>query len=209
MMRRMEERLVWVDLEMTGLDAEKCVIVEIASIVTDPELGIVAEGPNLVIHQPEEALARMDPVVVQMHQKSGLLDKVRASTVTLAAAEAETLAFVKQHCAPGKSPLCGNSIYKDRQFIERYMKAFDAFLHYRHVDVSTVKELARRWYQGRVPELKKADHHRALDDIRESIAELRHYRQHVFKIAGSSLFRFFAERNAAMSARLGLTIKKP
>jgi oligoribonuclease len=177
----MEDRLVWVDLEMTGLDADKCVILEIASIVTDSELAVVAEGPNLVIHQPEEALARMDKVVVDMHTKSGLLEKIRASTVSLGAAESETLGFVKQHCAQGKSPLCGNSIYKDRQFIERHMPALDGFLHYRNVDVSTVKELVRRWYKGRVPELKKADAHRALDDIRESIAELRHYRQHVFK----------------------------
>ncbi len=176
----MADRLVWMDLEMTGLDAETCAIVEVATIVTDGDLTMVAEGPNLVVHQPEEVLARMAPVVVEMHTKSGLIERIRASQVSLAQAEAETLAFVKQHCAPRSSPLCGNSIYKDRQFIERYMKELDGYLHYRNVDVSTVKELVRRWYEGRVPPFPKAEAHRALDDIRESIGELKHYRERVF-----------------------------
>jgi oligoribonuclease len=174
------DRLVWVDLEMTGLDAGRHTIVEIASIVTDGELNIVAEGPNLVIHQPEEALARMDDFVTNLHTKSGLLDKIRASTVTLADAEAQTLAFVKAHCVEKRSPLCGNSIHMDRSFLVRYMPSFDAYLHYRNVDVSTLKELVRRWYGEKVPPYAKGDKHRALDDIRESIGELRYYRERVF-----------------------------
>jgi oligoribonuclease len=176
----MADRFVWLDLEMTGLDPAKNVIVEIATIVTDAQLEVVAEGPNLVIHQPEEALAGMEPVVVEMHTKSGLIHRIRESQTSVAEAQARTLEFVKQHCAAKTSPLCGNSIHKDRQFIERYMPALDAHLHYRNVDVSTVKELVRRWYGDRVPKLEKGETHRALDDIRESIAELRYYRQRVF-----------------------------
>jgi oligoribonuclease len=176
----MQGRLVWVDLEMTGLDVDACAIVEIATIVTDEQLTVVAEGPNLIVHQPEEALARMHPEVVAMHTKSGLLDRIRASTVSLAEAEAATLAFVRQHCEAKASPLCGNSVHKDRQFLERYMPALHGHLHYRNIDVSTVKELVRRWYGERVPAYAKGDKHRALDDIRESIGELRHYRERVF-----------------------------
>lgn len=176
----MRDRLVWVDLEMTGLDAESCTIVEIATIVTDSELRIVAEGPNLVLHATDDVLARMHPEVVAMHTRSGLLDRIRASTITVADAEAETLAFVRAHCEPKVSPLCGNSVHKDRQFLERYMPALHGFLHYRNIDVSTVKELVRRWYGDRVPAYQKGDKHRALDDIRESIGELSHYRARVF-----------------------------
>ncbi|MBM4375506.1 MAG: oligoribonuclease [Deltaproteobacteria bacterium] len=176
----MQGRLVWVDLEMTGLDAEACAIVEIATIVTDEQLGIVAEGPNHIVYQPEEVLARMHPEVVAMHTKSGLLDRIRASRVSVAEAEAATLAFVREHCEAKASPLCGNSVHKDRQFLERYMPLLHAHLHYRNIDVSTVKELVRRWYGDRVPAYAKGDKHRALDDIRESIGELRHYRERVF-----------------------------
>jgi oligoribonuclease len=174
------ERLVWVDLEMTGLDPERCVIVEIATLVTDGSLEIVAEGPNLVIHQPEEALASMHPEVVAMHEKSGLLERIRASTVSHADACAQTLAFLREHVEPKTSPLCGNSVWKDKQFLERWMPEIVAHLHYRLVDVSTVKELARRWYPSfTLP--KKAERHRALDDIRESIAELALYRSQLFR----------------------------
>jgi oligoribonuclease len=176
----MESRLVWMDLEMTGLDAERHTIVEIATLITDSELNLVAEGPNLVIHQPEEALARMDEVVVAMHTKSGLLERIRSSTVSLAEAEAQTLAFVRAHCEPRTAPLCGNSIHQDRRFIERHMPELQRHFHYRNIDVSTVKELVRRWYGDRVPPYEKGDKHRALDDIRESIGELRHYRARVF-----------------------------
>ncbi len=175
-----DDLLVWIDLEMTGLDPKTCVIVEIATIITDSSLNVVAKGPNLVVHQPEDVLANMDPFVVKMHQRSGLLERIAASKISLAEAEQQSLAFVKQHCEERTSPLCGNSIWKDRQFVERYMPLLDAFLHYRIVDVSSVKELVRRWYPSLEPP-KKAETHRALDDIVESIEELRGYRSHVFK----------------------------
>jgi oligoribonuclease len=180
----MENRLVWVDLEMTGLDAGRHTIVEIASIVTDGELNVVAEGPNLVVFQPEEALSRMDAFVTNLHTKNGLLEKIRASTTSLEEAEAVTLDFVKQHCRERTSPLCGNSIHMDRQFLVRHMPSFEGYLHYRNIDVSTLKELVRRWYGERVPPYSKGDKHRALDDIRESIAELRYYRERVFVPVG-------------------------
>lgn len=172
--------LVWVDLEMTGLDPQTCVIVEIATIITDSDLEVVAEGPNLVVHQPAETLAGMDPFVVKMHERSGLLERIAASNISLEEAEEASLAFVKQHCAERSSPLCGNSIWKDRQFIERYMPRFDGHLHYRNIDVSSIKELVRRWYPKEEAPGKK-ESHRALDDILESIAELRFYRSNVFK----------------------------
>jgi oligoribonuclease len=174
-----EDALVWIDLEMTGLDPEKCVIVEIASIVTDGHLDILAEGPNLVIHQPAEALAAMEPIVQQMHERSGLTGLIIASDISLAQAEQATVDFVAQHCVPRTAPMAGNSIWKDRQFVERYMPRLSQLLHYRNVDVSTVKEVAKRWYPGRVPPPKR-ETHRALDDIRESIEELRWYRKHIF-----------------------------
>jgi oligoribonuclease len=170
------------DLEMTGLDPTKDVIVEIATLITDDQLEIVAEGPDLVIHQPEEVLARMDPFVVEMHTRSGLLEAIRASTITLEAAGAATLAFLREHVPePGKVPLCGNSIGTDRRFLAAYLPEIESYLHYRSVDVSSLKELVKRWY----PDLAasrphKAGAHRALDDIRESLDELRFYRDHVF-----------------------------
>jgi oligoribonuclease len=173
-------RLVWVDLEMTGLDPETCVIVEIATIVTDQDLAVVAEGPSLVIRPPDEALARMSAFVRDLHGKSGLLDRIQASTVTRADAERETLAFLERHAAKGTSPLCGNSVWKDRAFLEREMPEVVGFLHYRMIDVSTLKELVRRWYPAPFHAPKKKEAHRALDDIRESIEELRWYRARVF-----------------------------
>jgi oligoribonuclease len=174
--------LVWMDLEMTGLDPERHVIVEIATIVTDDDLQIVAEGPDLVVHQPPQALAHMDQVVVDMHTTSGLLEAIGASTVTLEEAGAQTLAFIRQHVPePRTVPLCGNSIGTDRRFLARYLPAIEDHLHYRSVDVSTIKELARRWYPTVLSSLpRKATAHRALDDIRESIEELRYYRERVF-----------------------------
>lgn len=174
--------LVWMDLEMTGLDPMRHVIVEIATIVTDDELTIVAEGPDLVVHQPPEALQAMEQIVVDMHTSSGLLDAIAASTVTLADAGAETLAFIREHVPePGRVPLCGNSIGTDRRFLARYLNDIEEHLHYRSVDVSTLKELAKRWYPealNGVP--RKATAHRAHDDIRESIDELRFYRERLF-----------------------------
>lgn len=175
-----DDLLVWIDLEMTGLDPERCAIVEIATLVTDVDLAVVAEGPNLVIHQPEAVLGAMEDVVRQMHTRSGLLTRIAESDIALAEAERQTLEFVKQHVGERTSPLCGNSIWKDRQFVERYMPRLDAHLHYRCVDVSSLKELCRRWYPDRFSPPKKKESHRALDDIRESIAELRWYRATFF-----------------------------
>jgi oligoribonuclease len=172
--------MVWVDLEMTGLDPDTCTIVEIATLITDSELKIVAEGPCLVIHQPDESLSKMSDFVRELHTRSGLLDKIRSSTVTLEDAAAQTLAFVQAHSEKGTSPLCGNSVWKDRAFLERYMPAVVAHLHYRIIDVSTIKELVRRWYPPDVSVPKKKEVHRALEDIRESIAELTFYRDRVF-----------------------------
>jgi oligoribonuclease len=178
--------LVWMDLEMTGLEPSRHVIVEIATLITDDELTIVAEGPDLVVHQPAEAMAQMDEVVREMHTKSGLLPAIDASTISLAEAGATTLAFIKQHVPePRTVPLCGNSIGTDRRFLAAYLPAIEEHLHYRSVDVSTVKELARRWYPAAVDAAPRKDgSHRALDDIRESIEELRYYRGAVFKPAG-------------------------
>jgi oligoribonuclease len=175
--------LVWMDLEMTGLDHDRDVIVEIATIVTDDELAIVAEGPDLVVHADEDALARMGDVVRSMHTSSGLLDQIRASTIDLATAGAETLAFIQEHVPEPRSvPLCGNSIGTDRRFLARWLPEIEEYLHYRSVDVSSVKELAKRWYPESVAKAPgKHGTHRALDDIRESIAELRYYREAVFR----------------------------
>jgi len=171
--------LVWIDMEMSGLDPEACRILEIATIVTDAELAVIAEGPDLVVHQSDEVLAAMDEWNTSHHGASGLTGAVRESAVSVEEAEARTLEFLTRHCPPGASPLCGNSIGQDRQFIARYMKKLDAFLHYRNVDVSTIKELARRWYPDLTPPVKK-DAHRALEDILESIEELRFYRREIF-----------------------------
>jgi len=176
-----ENRIVWIDLEMTGLDPDTCAIVEIATIVTECDLTIVAEGPNLVIHQSDEVLSAMPPVVVEMHGRSGLTERIRASSITLEEAERATLSFVAKHVVEGTAPLAGNSVWKDRHFLERYMKRLTSFLHYRLVDVSTVKELVKRWYPPEVRAPQKKEAHRALDDIRESIEELQYYRSHVFR----------------------------
>lgn len=170
------------DLEMTGLEPERHVIVEIATLITDDNLEIVAEGPDLVIHQSDEALAEMDDFVVNMHTSSGLLEAIKASTVTLDEAGAATLAFIKEHVPEARTvPLCGNSIGTDRRFLVKYLNEIEEYLHYRSVDVSTIKELGRRWNPSIVGKLpRKATAHRALDDIRESIAELRYYREHLF-----------------------------
>lgn len=170
------------DLEMTGLDPAKNVIVEIATLITTDDLEIVAEGPDLVVHQPEEALALMEPIVVDMHTKSGLLDSIRASTISLEDAGAATLEFIKTHVPEArKVPLCGNSIGMDRRFLDTYLPEIENWLHYRSIDVSSVKELVRRWYPAiNSSRPFKQGSHRALDDIRESISELRFYRERVF-----------------------------
>jgi oligoribonuclease len=171
------------DLEMTGLQPDVDRIVEIATLVTDDELELVAEGPDLVIATPPEALEAMDEVVKQMHTRSGLLEAIAASTVTLDEAAADTFAFVRQHVLePRKVPLCGNSIGTDRRFLARYMPELENYLHYRCVDVSTIKELARRWYpEAYANAPKKLGAHRALDDIKESVAELKYWRSAIFR----------------------------
>jgi oligoribonuclease len=175
--------LVWMDLEMTGLEPSRNTIVEIATLVTDDELQVIAEGPDLVVHQPEGALALMEPVVVDMHTRSGLLEAIRTSTLTLEDAGAQTLAFIKQHVPERRTvPLAGNSIGTDRRFLATYLPEIEDHLHYRSIDVSTIKELARRWYPEALAEAPaKRGGHRALDDIRESVEELRFYRAAVFR----------------------------
>jgi oligoribonuclease len=170
------------DLEMTGLDHTSDVIVEIATIVTDDDLAIVAEGPDLVIHHDDDVLGRMDPFVVDMHTRSGLLEAIKASTMTLEEAGAKTLEFIKQHVPdPVTVPLCGNSIGTDRRFLAAYLPEIENYLHYRSIDVSSVKELVKRWYPS-IDSQRPHGHgsHRALDDIRESIREMAYYREHVF-----------------------------
>jgi oligoribonuclease len=171
------------DLEMTGLEPHRHVIVEIATLLTDDQLNVIAEGPDLVIHASPEQLAEMGTFVTEMHTSSGLLAEVTASKVTVAQAETSTLEFLKAHIAEPRSvPLCGNSIGTDRRFLQEYMPELESFLHYRNVDVSTIKELARRWKPDAVAALpEKASTHRALEDIRESISELTHYRATLFQ----------------------------
>ncbi len=174
--------LAWMDLEMTGLDPAKHVIVEIATLITNDDLEIIAEGPELVVHATEDELAGMDQVVFDMHTKSGLLPEIRNSTVSLEEAGAQTLAFLKEHIKqPRTVPLCGNSIGMDRRFLAVHLNEVEEFLHYRSVDVTAIKELSRRWFPKALKSAPRKDvSHRALDDIKESINELRHYRETVF-----------------------------
>ncbi len=170
------------DLEMTGLDPKRHVIVEIATLITDNDLNVIAEGPELVVQATEDALQHMDQVVIDMHTKSGLLDQIRSSEITLEQAGAATLDFLKEHLDKGAVPLCGNSIGMDRRFLAEYLPEIEDYLHYRSVDVSTIKELARRWYPSVLASAPRKDvAHRALDDIKESVLELQHYRKTVFR----------------------------
>ncbi|MEC4677874.1 MAG: oligoribonuclease [Nitrospirota bacterium] len=172
--------LVWLDLEMTGLNPNEHTIVEIATIITDSHLNVLEEGPVLAIHQDEKILNNMEKWSRNTHTKSGLLKRIESSTISLADAEKETLRFVKRYCAEKKSPLCGNSIGHDRRFLERYMPTFFEYLHYRNIDVSTIKELVKRWYPKGTSAPTKAGSHLALNDIRESITELQFYRDTYF-----------------------------
>ena len=174
------DNLIWIDLEMTGLDTTTDRIIEIATIITDSQLQVLAEGPELAIHQSEAILGAMDEWNTRHHGESGLLARVRASRLDEAEAERETLAFLRQWVAPGASPMCGNSICQDRRFLARLMPELEAFFHYRNLDVSTLKELARRWYPEIAAGLHKESRHLALADIRDSIDELRYYREHLF-----------------------------
>ncbi len=177
--------LVWMDLEMTGLEPARHVIVEIATIITDDQLEIVAEGPDLVVHADEVQLSEMDDFVTDMHTKSGLLEQIRLSYIHLEEATQVTLDFIMEHVKKPRSvPLCGNSIGTDRRFLDAYMPEIENFLHYRSIDVSTAKELARRWNPAVLKGVpQKETSHRALDDIRESITELRHYKEHLFNLS--------------------------
>ncbi len=174
-----EERLVWIDLEMTGLDPDENTIIEIATIVTEGDLSIVAEGPSLAIDVGEAELAKMDEWNVSHHTANGLIARISEGGVGMAEAERATLDFLGEHCKAGVSPLCGNTIGQDRRFLRRYMPELHDFFHYRSVDVTSIKELAGRWYPD-VPKWRKASGHRALDGIRSSIEELVYYREHLF-----------------------------
>ncbi|MDD5577837.1 MAG: oligoribonuclease [Methylobacter sp.] len=180
-MAQESQHLIWIDLEMTGLDPDKDLILEIATIVTDKDLKMLAQGPVLAVRQPDSALAAMDEWNQKHHGQSGLIDRVKASTIDDAEAERLTIEFLKQWVPEKTSPICGNSIGQDRRFLYRYMPKLEAYFHYRNIDVSTLKELAARW----APELKKGfnkeSKHQALDDIVESIEELRYYREHFIK----------------------------
>ncbi|PMR69282.1 oligoribonuclease [Halomonas heilongjiangensis] len=179
------QRLVWIDLEMTGLDPNRERIIEIATLVTDNDLNLVAEGPVIAVHQSDELLAAMDDWNRKTHGESGLVERVKASRIDAVEAERRTLEFLREHVEPGSSPMCGNSVHQDRRFMEREMPDLLAFFHYRNLDVSTLKELARRWNPGALTGFSKRNVHLALDDIRESIAELAHYRATFLRLAGT------------------------
>lgn len=176
--------LIWIDLEMTGLQPETHVIIEIATLVTDSALNILAEGPNLVVHAPENELAKMGEWCIKQHGESGLTQAVRQSQISVSQAEEETLAFLKQYTVKGKSPMCGNSICMDRRFLYEYMPKLEGYFHYRHLDVSTLKELAKRWRPDIYNQIKKETGHRALGDIKESIEELKLYRDQFLRMRG-------------------------
>jgi oligoribonuclease len=172
--------LVWVDLEMTGLDLEEDRITEIACLVTNEELEIIGEGPEIIINQPIDLFDKNDPFLVETFVNSGFADKMKASKYDESKAELEVIEFIKKHVEEGESPMCGNSVYMDRMFVNRYMKKLDGYLHYRLIDVTTLKNLALRWYPE-VPKYEKKEIHRAMDDIKESIEELKYYRKHLFR----------------------------
>lgn len=173
--------LVWVDMEMTGLDPKRDVVLEIATIVTDAHLNVIEEGPVLVIHQDDAVLGAMDEWNTRQHGHSGLVERVRRSTMDEAEAERQTLAFLARHAVAGQSPMCGNSICQDRRFLARGMPELERYFHYRNLDVSTLKELARRWSPEVYNGFTKDSTHQALDDVRDSINELRYYREHFIK----------------------------
>ena len=181
LLKKSDQNLVWLDCEMTGLDPDKERLIEIAVIVTGPQLTPRIEGPVLAIHQSDELLDQMDAWNKGTHGRSGLIDKVKASTVSEQDAEAEVLAFLAKYVPKGTSPLCGNTISQDRRFLVKYMPKLEAFLHYRNVDVSTFKELAKRWRPDVYAAFKKRQSHTALADVHESIDELEHYRLHFLK----------------------------
>lgn len=177
-----DSNLIWIDLEMTGLDPEKEVIIEIATVVTDAQLNVLAEGPALAIKQPDEKLDAMDAWNTRQHTQSGLVDRVKASTVDAKAAEVQTLAFLNHYVSKGASPMCGNTVSQDRRFLVKYMPELEAYFHYRHLDVSTLKELAARWCPEVLKGVEKDSKHLALSDIIDSINELKFYREKMMKV---------------------------
>ncbi len=179
-MKNKSSNLIWLDLEMTGLDVEKEVIIEIATMITDSALNLVALGPNLVIKQPDSRLDNMDAWNTKHHTQSGLIEKVKASKLSLEEAERKTLVFLQQYVNPNSSPMCGNSVHQDRRFLAKYMPSLEKFFHYRNLDISTLKELATRWYP-KLEKFKKHEKHQALEDIKESLAELKFYKEQIFK----------------------------
>ena len=181
-MAKSKKNLIWIDLEMTGLDTNNDAIIEIATIVTDDQLNILAEGPIIAIHQPDSALEAMDEWNTKQHGGSGLTERVKNSTTNEAEAERQTLEFLAEHVPAGVSPMCGNSICQDRRFMARIMPELEAYFHYRNLDVSSLKELARRWAPKVEKSFKKNGSHLAMDDIRDSIRELQHYREHFIKL---------------------------
>jgi len=178
--------LIWIDMEMTGLVPDTDRIIEIAVIITDSQLNLIAEGPVLVVHQPDEVLAAMDSWNRSVHGKSGLVEKVKASRLDEATVERQTIEFLKKHVPAGVSPMCGNSICQDRRFLARWMPELERFFHYRNLDVSTLKDLCARWAPEIAKGIVKEGTHLALADIRDSIAELRYYRQHFLRLPGAS-----------------------
>ncbi|MGR4067442.1 oligoribonuclease [Billgrantia sp. C5P2] len=180
-----DDLLVWIDLEMTGLEPERERIIEVATLITDNDLNLIAEGPVIAVHQPDELLAAMDDWNQKTHGESGLVERVKQSRTVTDEAERQTLEFLKTYVMPGTSPMCGNSVHQDRRFLEREMPELLAFFHYRNLDVSTLKELAKRWNPGALAGFSKRNTHQALDDIRESLAELAHYRNTFLRLAGS------------------------
>jgi oligoribonuclease len=181
-MAKSKKNLIWIDLEMTGLDTNNDAIIEIATIVTDDKLNVLGEGPIIAIHQPDTALEAMDQWNTRQHGGSGLTERVRNSTTDEAEAERQTLAFLAEHVPAGVSPMCGNSICQDRRFMARIMPELEAYFHYRNLDVSSLKELARRWAPKVEKSFKKKSSHLAMDDVKDSIRELQHYREHFIKL---------------------------